>query len=181
MSWNLWGHPVQANDSETPAQKTEKREHSWKSQKGLRWESAHGCHWWKRLGSVRHGRNRINVSALKNLLFISVNGPAIFWKRAARRSFRGEAGKEAWNPSSKLTKWRIKRKITDIKEGEKTSFWQEMLPQFGNSWLVLIETSHKLLGQKPCHCKGETDHLRLWGAPSGVVVVRLRDQNCCQR
>lgn len=24
MSWNLWGHPVQANDSETPAQKTEK-------------------------------------------------------------------------------------------------------------------------------------------------------------
>lgn len=173
MSWNLWGHPVQANESEAAAPNNEKRENSWKSQKGLRWESAHGCHWWKRLGSVRHGRNRINVSALKNLLFISVNGPAIFWRRAARRSFRGETGEEAWTPSSKLTKENKKR--TDTKEVGEASSWQEMLPQFGNLWLVLIVTSHTLLGQKPCHCKGETDHLRLWGAFSGAVV---RVGNC---
>lgn len=80
--------------------------------------SGHGCHRWKQLGSLLHGRNRINISALKNLLFISVNGPVLICERAARhcrRSFCGEAGKEARNPSSKLTDWRINREITNLK------------------------------------------------------------------
>lgn len=100
---------------------------------------------------MRHGRNRINVSVLKNLLFLSVNGPAIICERAARRcrrSFCGEAGKEAQNPSSKLTSWRINREITDLKgKNASCQIAAQMLPHFGN--VLDREFTHAFLDIKP--------------------------------